>query len=218
MKKKSENKKTIEEAAVEILTVLGGKAHRSQIIPYILEQVEFKGDTPEHSISCSLQRAKKIRASEGQRGWWELVSYQEELSKLREENERLKHECEVKDSLIAYMKSDAYCITIISNWTKRYMYVCKKKSQTMREKMKEIIVDFSSKLKFQYDGDVQEIIDHFDDENPPVINVVKKEYKDNATSADIDIPGITPQDIQQLLQYQSQNMIEGNSGKTLIGQ
>ena len=64
----------------------------------VQEIVVFKGATPYNSICTELiNHPKNFRRTEGKKGWWELVSYQEEIAsrdkrikELEEENARLK--------------------------------------------------------------------------------------------------------------------------------
>ena len=64
----------------------------------VQEIIVFRGATPYNSICTELiNHPKNFRRTEGKKGWWELVSYQEELAnrdkrikELEEENARLK--------------------------------------------------------------------------------------------------------------------------------
>jgi hypothetical protein len=57
----------------------------------VQEIVVFKGATPYNSICTELiNHPKNFRRTEGKKGWWELVSYQEEVAALKKENEELK--------------------------------------------------------------------------------------------------------------------------------
>ena len=89
---------TQEEALVKALQELGGRASLDKIYPQAMNIREFGGNTPESTIRCLLQRSNKFRPTEGKRGWWELVSYQEEIAalcgkinKLEEEVNRLNY-------------------------------------------------------------------------------------------------------------------------------
>lgn len=89
---------TINEACIKVLTELGGKAPLKVICSKVQELVVFKGATPYNSICTELiTHPKNFRRSEGQKGWWELTSYQEEIAELKsyilelvEENKQLK--------------------------------------------------------------------------------------------------------------------------------
>ena len=89
---------TINEACIKVLTELGGKAPLKLICLKVQEIVVFKGATPYNSICTELiNHPKNFRRSEGQKGWWELVSYREDIAirdqrikTLEEENARLK--------------------------------------------------------------------------------------------------------------------------------
>ena len=81
-----------------MLTELGGRAPLKLLCAKVQEIVVFKGATPYNSICTELiNHPKNFRRTEGKKGWWELVSYQEEIAsrdkrikELEEENARLK--------------------------------------------------------------------------------------------------------------------------------
>ena len=89
---------TINEACIKVLTELGGRAPLKLLCMKVQEIVVFKGATPYNSICTELiNHPKNFRRTEGKKGWWELVSYQEEIAsrdkrikELEEENARLK--------------------------------------------------------------------------------------------------------------------------------
>lgn len=89
---------TINEACIKVLTELGGRAPLKLLCAKVQEIVVFKGATPYNSICTELiNHPKNFRRTEGKKGWWELVSYQEEIAsrdkrikELEEENARLK--------------------------------------------------------------------------------------------------------------------------------
>ena len=81
-----------------MLTELGGRAPLKLLCAKVQEIVVFKGATPYNSICTELiNHPKNFRRTEGKKGCWELVSYQEEIAsrdrrikELEEENARLK--------------------------------------------------------------------------------------------------------------------------------
>ena len=82
---------TINEACIKVLTELGGRAPLKLLCIKVQEIVVFKGATPYNSICTELiNHPKNFRRTEGKKGWWELVSYQEEVATLKKENEELK--------------------------------------------------------------------------------------------------------------------------------
>lgn len=75
---------TINEACIKVLAELGGKAPLKLICLKVQEIVVFRGATPYNSICTELiNHPKNFRRSEGQKGWWELTSYQEEVANLK---------------------------------------------------------------------------------------------------------------------------------------
>ncbi len=84
---------TINEACIKVLTELGGKAPLKIICAKVQEIVVLRGATPYNSICTELiTHPKNFRRSPGQKGWWELTSYQEEIAKLKELVAELKEE------------------------------------------------------------------------------------------------------------------------------
>lgn len=89
---------TQKEAIIEALKRLGGKAKMGEICKLAREIGDFSGSkAPDNTIrNCIYMNSRDFRPSE-QKGWWELVSYQEEIAcrdkrikELEEENERLR--------------------------------------------------------------------------------------------------------------------------------
>ena len=59
----------------------------------VQEIVVLRGATPYNSICTELiTHPKNFRRSPGQKGWWELVSYQQEIAELKEQVAGLKEE------------------------------------------------------------------------------------------------------------------------------
>ena len=78
----------------------------------VQEIVVFKGATPYNSICTELiNHPKNFRRTEGKKGWWELVSYQEEIAsrdkrikELEEDNARLKSVKTEDDFVVRFVK------------------------------------------------------------------------------------------------------------------
>lgn len=83
---------TQEESIIKALEDYGGKASNKQIYERAMQYAHFGGSTPEATIRWWLQKSKLIVASEGQRGVWELLSYQEEIALLKQELKRKETE------------------------------------------------------------------------------------------------------------------------------
>lgn len=84
MKKKKQDI-TQKAAIVKALEERGGRARLSDIYPRIIELATFKEDSDKQAtIRTTLQRHPELfRHSYGKpNGWWELLSYQEEMSAL----------------------------------------------------------------------------------------------------------------------------------------
>ena len=81
-KMKKQEKLTHKEAVKKVLEELGGRARLRDIYPRVIPLVKYK---PGSDIRATLRRLLQttpnlFRHTEGRKGWWELVSYQEELA------------------------------------------------------------------------------------------------------------------------------------------
>ena len=79
---KKQGKLTHKEAVKNTLEELGGRARLKDIYPRVIPFIKYK---PGSDIRATLRRLLQttpelFRHSEGRRGWWELISYQEELA------------------------------------------------------------------------------------------------------------------------------------------
>ena len=79
---KKQEKLTHKEAVKKVLEELGGRARLRDIYPRVIPLVKYK---PGSDIRATLRRLLQttpnlFRHTEGRKGWWELVSYQEELA------------------------------------------------------------------------------------------------------------------------------------------
>lgn len=91
---------TQREAIIQALKTLGGRAQLKAIYPLALGFGDFSGSNDKEATirNCLLTSPKSFRRSPDKpSGWWELVSYQEDIARrdqrikeLMEENKRLK--------------------------------------------------------------------------------------------------------------------------------
>ena len=92
---------TQRESIMKALQSLGGRAQLQEIYPLAVEIGDFSGSKDKKAtIRNCLQTSPKYfrRSPDKPDGWWELLSYQEEIAlrdlrikELEEENERLKN-------------------------------------------------------------------------------------------------------------------------------
>ncbi len=91
---------TINEACIKVLTELGGRAPLKLLCAKVQEIVVFKGATPYNSICTELiNHPMNFRRTEGKKGWWELVSYQEDIATLKKRVEDLEKQVELLMSI-----------------------------------------------------------------------------------------------------------------------
>jgi len=115
---------TINEACIKVLTELGGKAPLKLICLKVQEIVVFKGATPYNSICTELiTHPKNFRRSEGQKGWWELTSYQEEVYELKKQVVELS---ETNRQLVAIPKEAEFIDKFLKEVMNVYKYERKK--------------------------------------------------------------------------------------------
>ena len=82
---------TQKEALEQALKDLGGRAHLQDIYPVALKYITHKeGSKIYDSLRCCIHDKRRFRPSPDKpQGWYELLSYQEELAILKKENEEL---------------------------------------------------------------------------------------------------------------------------------
>lgn len=113
---------TQKEAIIKVLEKLGGKAHLEYIYTGVVKLAEFKDDSDKKAtIRATLQRNPyHFRPSRGQKGWWELTSYQEEVALLQKhiaelevENEQLKT-IETADDFVKRLVEETKTMFVVS--------------------------------------------------------------------------------------------------------
>lgn len=122
---------TQKEAIVEALKRLGGRANLNDIYRFAYKLADFSGSKDwKATIRWYLQKETNFFRST-KRGWWELVSYQEDIAnrdlrikELVEENERLK----------AMPKEDDFVERFVEE-TKRFYKHERKKADAIRQIM-----------------------------------------------------------------------------------
>ena len=107
---------TQKEAIIEALKRLGGKANLNDIYRFACMLADFSGSKDwKATIRWYLQKeTDSFRSSK--RGWWELVSYQEEIAcrdqrikELEEDNVRLK-EVKTEDDFVKRLVDETKCL------------------------------------------------------------------------------------------------------------
>ncbi|MBP3844690.1 MAG: hypothetical protein J6E48_06110 [Prevotella sp.] len=85
---------TIIEAIDTVLKQRGGRAKTGDICKEAVKLLSLKGETPENSVRSELYRHPQLfrKSPNKPAGWWEFVSFQEEIAALKAENERLRAE------------------------------------------------------------------------------------------------------------------------------
>lgn len=153
------------EAVIKALEDLGGKASLRQIYDLAKKYTTFGTKTPEESIRSILQRSPKAKQKVKGSGWWELVSYQEEIELLkkaiRERDERI-HELETMITPIATFER-------LSNM---YMDASMNKDKEDRKEVCNILTKIQSRLNLTVSTELYNRIVSFDkDITMPKINV-----------------------------------------------
>ena len=123
---------TINEACIKVLTELGGRAPLKLLCMKVQEIVVFKGATPYNSICTELiNHPKNFRRTEGKKGWWELVSYQEDIAC---RNQRIK-ELEEDNARLKNVRTEDDFVKKFVQETKHFFKHDRKKADTIRQIM-----------------------------------------------------------------------------------
>ena len=87
---------TQKEAIIKVLQDLGGRARLVDIYPRVIELVYFKPDSDKQATirTIMLRDSKHFRQTKKRSGYWELVSYQEEIAERDKKIEELTAEVE----------------------------------------------------------------------------------------------------------------------------
>lgn len=119
---------TQKEAIIKALEELGGRAQLSDLYPRVIQLGDFKeGSDKKATIRALLQRTPEcFRPTPNKKGWWELVSYQEEIAKLRQTIADLKDKLEVKDKDIECLKEELKEVKTEEDFIKRLLKETKK--------------------------------------------------------------------------------------------
>lgn len=104
---KKQEKLTHKDACKKALEELGGRARLKDIYPRVIPLVKYK---PGSDIKATLRRQlqttpKLFRRVEGMKGWYELVSYQEELAAKDKKIAELTNSNITKDGIIKAFSS-----------------------------------------------------------------------------------------------------------------
>ncbi len=117
---KKQGKLTHKEAVKQALEELGGRARLRNIYPLVIQRVTYKpGSDIEATIRRQLLTTPELfRPVEGRKGWWELVSYQEEVAVLKQ---RIAYLSDINKKLEAIPKAT----DLIEKMLPEMMDVCK---------------------------------------------------------------------------------------------
>lgn len=149
---------TQEEAVIKALQELGGKASLKQIYPVTKRYVTFGSKTPNESIRAILQRSPKVKRSKEGRGWWELLSYQDEMAKLKEGISK-------RDKTIIQLTESLSLVNIFEKLANAYLDVSKNKDRDDRKTVCETLNRIKSTLNISVSNDLWNRIEMFGMDN-----------------------------------------------------
>lgn len=153
------------EAVIKALEDLGGKASLKQIYALAKTYVTFGTKTPEESIRAILQRSPQAKQKVKGSGWWELVSYQEEI-------EHLKQAISSRDERIHELEAQMTPIAIFERMANMYMDASMEKDKEDRKEVCNILNKIQSRLNLAVSKELYNRIASFDKDIPlSVINV-----------------------------------------------
>lgn len=172
---------TQKEALKMALEKLGGRAPLRDIYPLVVGAVGFKkGSNIQATLRTTMKRNPGIfRHSPGKpNGWWELVSYQEEVAALKQEIADLKSQLAEKDKVIEELKKvpteDAFVKKLIKA-TKTQFRFKRNEADAIRQVMDKLgRSDADADLTTWMEGR----------ENKPTVNIGKLEVRQGGTNID----------------------------------
>lgn len=142
------------EAIEKALQELGGRATLQDIYPLAMEYGDFSGSQkPKNTIRNCLQKSpKSFRPSPGMpKGWWELISFQEEISirdqQIKELESKLSEKCEEIEELKRRPTVDEFVRRLV-NATKKIFGINRKHADYIRQVL----------LKLGRDGEQEELL------------------------------------------------------------
>lgn len=120
---------TQKEAIIKALEELGGRAKLTDLYPRVIQLGEFKeGSDKQATIRALLQRSSEcFRPTPNKKGWWELVSYQEEIANLKQTISDLETRLAEKDKEIEFVKEEMKKVKTEDDFVKRLLKETKKK-------------------------------------------------------------------------------------------
>ena len=127
------------EAVIKALEDLGGKASLKQIYALAKTYVTFGTKTPEESIRAILLRSPKAKQKVKGSGWWELVSYQEEIA-------RLEQTISARDKRIQELEAQMTPTAIFERMANMYMNASMNKDKDDRKEVCNILNKIQSRL------------------------------------------------------------------------
>ena len=149
------------EAVIEALKKLGGRAHLSDIYKFAYPLADWSGSQKwENTLRWYLQKGTETFRSP-KRGWWELVSYQEEIAS---RDKRIK-ELEEENAQLKAVKTEDDFVRRLVSVTKNLFSVSRKHADYVRQVL----------LKLGRDEDQEELLAWIERrEQKPIKKVTKK--------------------------------------------
>lgn len=164
---------TQKEAIIKVLQDLGGRARLTDIYPRVIKLVYFKPDSDMQATmrTIMLRDPNNFRQTQKGSGWWELVSYQEEIA--------------VRDKEIAELKAEVERLRKVpteDDFVKRFIEATKTQFRFRRQEADAVrqIMDKMGR------SDVEAILGSWIEgkENKPAIAISKLEIRQGGTNID----------------------------------
>ena len=145
---------TQEDAVIMALKDLGGKAHQKDIYKRAMNYATFGGKTPDATIRALLQRCSRVRHSKDAPGWWELISYQEELSLLYRQKEELI-------GIVEELRQQLALPCIFERIANECMNASQKQNTTQRENIVNMLNAIKANLNITVSSETNERLKEF---------------------------------------------------------
>lgn len=126
---------TQKEAIIKAFKENGGRAKLTSIYSRVTMLAVFKsGSDVQATIRATILRHPEVfRPCEGKKGWWELVSYQEEVAGYKKEISELKNQIAAKDKEIEELKKVKTEDEFVAKFVKKVKHNLKRDKKTVEE-------------------------------------------------------------------------------------
>lgn len=154
---------TQKEAVFKALEALGGRAQLKDIYQKAPEYTHFGGSQQKATIRAIVQRHESIRPSSKGKGWWELVSYQEEIDAYRREIDSLRARGQELVTMVIELKEELALPAVFDRLASECMNALKGQSQKRREEIVGTLTNIQGMLNIRISDETSSRLKKFAD-------------------------------------------------------